>query len=121
MEMIKVTNEIEIFQGDNYDAEVTVLDKDGDAVGIDGAAIIFSVMEDVNSTKFIIQRKNTAAGGNAAQIEDTDLGNGKFKLHLTPTETEITVQDYIYDFEITIAGKVYTIIKDIFSIVYDVT
>ena len=116
-----MTNEIEIFQGDSYDAEVTVLDKDGAVVSISGAAIVFTVMVDINSATFVIQRKNTAAGGNSTEIEDSDLGNGKFKLHLTPTETEITVQDYIYDFQVTIASKVYTIIKDIFSIIYDVT
>lgn len=116
-----MSSTIDVYQGDSYDAEVLVVDQDGVAKDITGSALVFTVRINSDDVATVIQRKNTAAGGDSTEIEDSDPENGKFKLHLTTTNTEQTVQDYVYDFQMTIGGKVYTILKDVFTVKSDVT
>jgi len=116
-----MSNKIEMYRGDSYDAEITITDENGDAVDLTNAEIIFSAKKN-NSNTVSFSRKNTAAGGDATEIEMSDPTNGKFKLHIVPTNTSgLAVYTYDYDIEITISTKVYTVIKDELILLEDVT
>jgi len=111
-------NEIEIFRGDNKTYEVTVVDADGDAFNLTGALIIFSVKSSNNDATYKIQLSTD----DAAEIEITDAAGGIFKIYIVPGDTnDYTPVKWIYDVEVQISGKTYTIITDNFVIKADVT
>lgn len=118
-----MANEITMYKGDNYTAEVTVVDENGSAVNITGSGVIFTVRPSLDSADITFQRKNLAAGGDATQIEMTDPANGVFKLYIVPANTSgITSKTYVYDFQVTLAtGEVYTVIQSTLEIEEDVT
>jgi hypothetical protein len=115
-------NRIELFRGDTYDAEITVYDEDDNAENITGSSIIFTLRESVEEG-VTLQKKNTAAGGGSDEIEDYDLNNGKFRLHILPADTvSLEPGEYVYDIEVTTStGRVYTIVIDRFFVKSDVT
>jgi len=115
-------NRVYLFRGDTYDAEITVYDEDDVVESIVGASIIWTLRKSITDG-VTLQKKNTAAGGGADEIEDYDLGNGKFRLHILPADTVgIDPGEYVYDIQLTTSGgKVYTIITDRLFIKPDVT
>ena len=116
-------NRVYLFRGDTYDAEITVYDEDDVVESIVGALIIWTLRKSIDNENITLQKKNIAAGGGADEIEDYDLGNGKFRLHILPADTiSLDPGEYIYDIQLTTSGgKVYTIITDRLFIKPDVT
>jgi len=107
-----MTNYIKIFQGTTVKLDVTV--NEGN-VDLTGAKITFTMKEDEedDDSEIVLQRKNTAAGGGADEIEDIDLPNSKFRIHLVPTNTkEIESRTYQYDVLIVLGTDEYIVIKD---------
>ena len=113
---------VSIIRGDNKSWVVTVYDGD-DTVDLTGASIVFSVRENESAPAYTFQRKTTLAGGGPAEVEDSALPNGEFKVHVIPINTTgETPGDFVYDIEVTTSGsKVYTVSKGKFKIKYDIT
>lgn len=122
-----MTNRMEMFRGDNKSWTVTINDQDGNTVDLTGAEIYLTVRENNISDTALIQLKNTAAGGSADEIEDSDLPNGEFKVHFVPENTEdieISFDEYIdlvYDIQIVVNSKTYTVIKNVLRLKADIT
>jgi len=119
------TTTIEMFRGDNYSAEITVVDENGTAVDISDSEIVFTVRANLKENSNIeIERKNEKASGDSTQITySTDGTDGKFKMFLIPTNTnEMRPSKYWFDFQVTLSNnKVYTILKGEFILKSDVT
>jgi len=117
-----MVNEIEMFRGDSRTLNIVVKDAEGVEVPLTGAEIIFSVKLDAKETEYEFQRKNTAANGDASQIEDVDLANGNFKVHIIPANTlDMKIREHSYDVEVTLGSKVYTVIFSKFILNMDIT
>jgi len=113
---------MEIFKGDDKTFKIIVQDSDDNTVDVSGAAVVFTVRKTLGADDAEIERKNSAAGGDASEIEMTDPSNGEFKIYLIPSNTEDLEADvYVYDIQITLGGKVYTILRDEFYLKEDVT
>lgn len=111
-----------IYKNDNKTYVCTVKDADGVVFDLTGASITFTVREtELGAESF--KRQNLAAGGDATEIEDSDLANGEFKVHIIPTNTSgLTPGKFFYDIEITTStSKVYTVSKGTFEIIQDIT
>lgn len=111
-----------IYKGDNKSYICTVKDKDGVEFPLTGASITFTVRAtELGAESF--KRQNLAAGGDATEIEDSDLANGEFIIHIIPANTTgLTPGKYFYDIEITTStAKVYTVSKGTFEIIQDIT
>lgn len=105
-----MSNDIEIFQGNTVKLDVTV---NGGAVDLTGAKITFTMKDDEEDTEIVLIRQNTAAGGDTTEIEDTDLANSEFRVHLTPANTKtIDPRTYQYDVLVILGTDEYTVIKD---------
>jgi hypothetical protein len=110
--------EIEIYRGDNKTYEVTVVDADGAAFNLTGARIVFSVKSTTNDATYKFQLTSDTI----TEIEITDAVGGIFKVYLVPDNTNLLrPSKYVYDIEVQITGKIYTIIKDDFQIRAEVT
>jgi len=113
-----MTNNIEIYRGDNKTYEVEVKDANGAVVPLTGASIKFTVKVSTKDSTPQFQLSNS----DQSEIEDSDLANGKFKVHIVPANTNsMRASKYIYDIEVTLSGKVFTVIKDKFQLKADVT
>lgn len=108
---------VEIYRGDNRTFQVTVKDGDGVAVDITGAAIKFSVKEEISDTDYEIQK--TVGSG----ITITDAANGIYEVYLLPADTQnMGVGIYEYDSELTTAGgNVYTVVRGEFTVQAEIT
>ena len=60
----------------------------------------------------VIEKANALAGGDATQIEITDILNGIFIIHVENEETKIFADVASIEIEAQILGKKYTILKD---------
>ena len=99
-----MANEITIFRGDNADIRCTVVDKDGVAVNITGASIKFTVRNPQSGEQ--IFQLTSAAG----TVVITNGAGGICEARCVPGATgELEPGEYVYDFEFTIATKVFTI------------
>lgn len=117
-----MTNEMTIYKGDNKSWQVTVEDQDDVAVDVTSAEVVFTVRTALGDSTAQIERKNVAAGGSVDEIEMTDPTNGIFKIHIVPANTSsLTKGAYVYDIQVTVSSKVYTIIRSTFTISEDVT
>lgn len=105
--------DIEIFKGNDKQWLATAKNSAGVAQDITGAAITFSVKKTLDSNKVLFTRKNTAAGGSSAEIDDTDLANGQFTVIFVPANTQnLEPGEYEYDVNIVVSGKEYTGAQD---------
>jgi len=107
-----MTNYIEIFQGTTVKLDVTV---NGGAVVLTGAKIYFTMKEDEedDSAEIVLLKRNTDAGGGADEIQDTDLPNSEFRIHLKPADTKtIDPRTYQYDVLVMLGTDEYIVIKD---------
>lgn len=101
-----------INQGDSYYLTVTHVDEDGETeIPFEqGDKVILSARKKINQKKYDIQSKPAT------------LVEGELIIELTPEDTNVTLGDYYYDIELTTATKdVYTILKGILTIEWDVT
>ena len=110
-----MSNELTIFRGDNADIECAVTDKDGAVVNITGASISFTVRDMQDDTQ---QFQCTTAG---ADVVITNGAGGLCEARVVPADTlTMTLGSYVYDFEFTIATKVFTV-SSIIEVKRDVT
>ena len=113
---------IEMYRGDNFD-RLYIFKKrsDGTAYILTGAEIILTVRKGYDSP-ILFQLKNTAANGGSDEIEDSDLLNGQFIIHIVPVNTTSMIPGlYMYDIQIKLAGKTKTYVKNMFKLKGDMT
>lgn len=86
-------------------------------VDITGASLVFQIKQslDINATA-LVERKNTAAGGDATEIEDSNLTNGEYKVHLIPTHVA-DLGKFFCEVKMTLAAKDTTIFQKRFNVV----
>lgn len=101
-----------INQGDSYYLTVIHVDEDGETeIPFEsGDRIIFSARKKLNQKKYDIQSKPAS------------LVDGEFIIQLTPEDTNVALGEYYYDIQlITASEDVYTILKGMLTIEWDVT
>lgn len=109
--MTKIT----MFRGDSRDQPFLIKYKtSGNPVDLSGAEVRFTTRKYEFDQDFTFQYKNVAAGGSTSEIEMSDPSNGKFIVHMAPSETSLVDgnERYWYDVEIILAGKTTTVVKD---------
>ena len=84
---------------------------------ITGAALVFQIKTslDKNATP-LVEKQNSAAGGDATEIEDSDLGNGEYKVHLEPTDVP-NIGKFFCEVKMTLSLKESTIFQKRFNVV----
>ena len=105
-------NNLTINQGDSCYLTITHLGDDNETVipFEEGDTIVFSAKRKLNQKDYDIQSE-------PAQLIDGDL-----IIELTPEDTNIALGEYYYDIQLTnVAQDVYTIIKGILTIDWDVS
>ena len=103
--------DIEVVRGD--DRKFTVVYKDRG--NITGATIKYTVKDRVGGTQ---QFQRTVGTG----ITITDGPNGVFDVELVPANTSgMTAGEFVHDIEVTLGGKVDTVILGLFILVGDVS
>lgn len=109
-------------RGDNFDRLYKFKKlSDSSVYVLTGAEIILTVRKGTNSP-ISFQLKNTAATGGSDEIEDVDLDNGQFIIHIVPINTASMLPGlYIYDIQIKLAGKTKTYVKNMFKLEGDMT
>lgn len=117
-----IDTKIEMYRGDNFDRLYIFKKKsDGTVYALTDAEIILTVKKGYDSP-ILFQLKNTAAEGGPDEIEDVDLVNGKFRIHIVPANTTSTTPGlYIYDIQIKLAGKTKSYVKNMFKLKGDMT
>ena len=63
----------------------------------------------------VIEKANALAGGDATQIEVTDIINGVFVVHIDAGETLNFLDVANIEVEVEVAGKKFTVLKDAIS------
>ncbi len=109
---------VEVYQDRNTTLKITTKNPITKVVAnITGAALVFQIKAslDINAA-IMIERKNTAAGGNATEIEDSDLGNGEYKVHLLPANVP-NIGKFFCETKMTLAAKDSTIFQKRFNVV----
>ena len=105
-------NNLTINQGDSCYLTIMHLDDDNETVipFEEGDTIVFSAKRKLNQKEFDIKSKS-------AHLIDGDL-----IIELTPEDTDIPLGEYYYDIQLTnVAEDVYTIMKGILTIDWDVS
>ena len=104
-----------VFRGDSKSYNLTFKDSDGVAIDITGYTIKFTVKENKDDTQAnaIIKKVVTT---------HSDPTNGITAVTLSTSDTDLTVKDYYYDFEMEDAsGNITTFLEGIFRIKQDIT
>ena len=107
-------NKIGMYIGDSWDGEIIVVNESGVAVDLTNSTGIASFKRDLTDTSYSFQRKNTAGGGGADEIEMSNPTGGICKLHIVPANTSgLQWGQYSYDVWLKLSsGKQYTVIHD---------
>jgi hypothetical protein len=110
---------IEVYRG--ADEDITLTYKvDGAAYDLSGAELTFSVVDFNDPDTVLIERQNTAAGGDDTEIEPvTDYSDGQFYLHILGTDTENLVAEanyYYWQVNCTLSGKSFPLDQGILHI-----
>jgi len=112
------TQTISMFRGDDKTVRITVKDGSGALVNITGAHIKFTAATSPTSIA-----KDSDNG--ASEVDWTDPTNGEAEIYLVPADTAGAtpkeIGSYLFDIEITLSGKTYTLSKGFFQLVADVT
>lgn len=84
---------------------------------ITGASLTFEIKtsKDKNATA-LVQKQNSTAGGDATEIEDSNLTGGEYKVHLLPDDTS-GLGNYWCETKMTLAAKDTTILLAKFQVV----
>jgi len=119
---------IDHYRGDSKTLELAVTDANGEPVNITNAYVWFTVKKDVNDeddAAVITKATANVDGGADAQLLITSGSLGLADIYLVPADTEdLNPPDYDYHFDVqvkTAAGKVYTVARDSFRLLSDVT
>ena len=87
----------------------------GDPTDLTGAKVWFTVKERLSDldAAAVIQKKNTAAGGSAAEIEIVDAPGGQVLIYIDPEDTDaVPAATYSFDVKVELgSGKYYTPIR----------
>ncbi len=107
--------DISIYRGDSKTYNINFKDSDGVAIDITGYTIRFTVKEN-----------KTDAQGDAIIAKEitshSDPTNGVTSVSLSTSDTDLTVKDYVYDFEMEdTSGNITTFLEGIFRIKQDIT
>ena len=105
-------NNLTINQGDSCYLTIMHLSDDNETVipFEEGDTIIFSAKKKLNQNNYDIQS------------EPAHLVDGSLIIELTPEDTNIALGEYYYDIQLTnVAQDVYTIVKGILTIDWDVS
>jgi hypothetical protein len=118
-----MTNRFEMMRGDSRDQPFRIRYRSGTSVDLTSTQIIFTVKKTEKDATALFQCKNTLAGGNETQIEMTTPLEGRFVVHISATNSGLAVggENYWYDVQLTIGGKVYTPVKDRVLFKQDIT
>lgn len=106
---------LEIFRGDDATYEFVITDSEGNAIDISGSTIFFTVKEYLEDDydKAVISKEITT---------HSDPTNGKTKMELSETETDLKPKEYYYDVVIDdTASYKQTLTRDIFKIKFNTT
>ena len=111
-----MTNDISVYQGDDYDITVTFTDSDDVAIDVSSYVIFFTV------------KKNLSDTDEAASIKtDQTIGDGSsgiVTISLVPSDTSsLAAGNYHYDIQWKVTGtsKIKTVIKGDFILLEEVT
>ena len=95
MYTINRKNEMKITQGDTAFLDITITNYEP----VEGDILYFTVKKDINSAENTIQKKITVFDDNVAKVV------------LSTTDTNIDIDTYIYDIQLSLAdGRVNTVI-----------
>jgi len=121
--MADTDTKIVMKRGDNFDRRYKYKKKsDASVYPLTGAELILTVKKGENDVTAQFQLKNAAATGGSDEIEDEDLDNGIFIIHIVPANTiSMTPGFYIYDIQTKMGGKTKTHVKNTFKLIGDVT
>jgi len=85
-------------------------------VDITGASLVFQIKISLDkNAAVLVERKNTAAGGGTTEIEDSDLTNGEYKVHLLP-EHVADIGKFFCETKMTLSSKESTIFQKRFNV-----
>ncbi|RKZ32104.1 hypothetical protein DRQ33_06485 [bacterium] len=102
---------ISIYREDSLNLDITILDADENPIDLTGVTAIFTAREQEDTIDYIIQKA----------LDVYDPANGKMKLNLTSSETQLEPKSYPADIEITFPdGRVKTVWKSLLEIKWDV-
>jgi hypothetical protein len=111
-------NGISIFRGDSTSIQCTVCDSAGDIFNLTGTSeITFTVKEREDDTVALFT-KTLGAGEISISSPET---LGFFIVTIASADTKLLSGIKIYDCQVEIAGKKYTVVKDNINIKKDVT
>ena len=108
------TQSITMYRGDTNTITVTVTDSEGSAFDLTDYTARLTVKKNANDTD-----SEAIIGPLTATIDSPTTGVCVFSI--SKDDSSVKAKTYIYDVQITSATKNYTIIKDNFIIVDDVT
>lgn len=112
-----MSNVISVFRGDDHTLDVTVKQRSSTGVltvvDVTGSSSVLTVKKAATDTVALISKAGTITDGPA----------GELQFVLVPSDTSsLTPGFLVYDVQVTLAsGKIYTVLKDIFSLKQDVT
>lgn len=112
--MSNIDNKIQMTVGDNETFECEITDEDDNPIPLTDTKIWFTVRKSYTDSTFLIQKKNTLAGGSDSEIKVTDELNGLSEIYLLPADTKELVADvYVYDVQVSNLGYgIKTVIKN---------
>jgi len=119
---MSTNSDFAFYRGDNFDLKC-IVKQSGTPLDITGSGLVFSIKEARGDTIYILQRKNSDAGGSPVEIEMSDPTNGEFKIHILPANTLNVVGDvnYWFDIEMTLSGIISTLKRGRVFIAQDIT
>lgn len=112
-----MAEKLTIIRGDSAEIDVIFEDADGEAIDLTDKAVFFTVKEIDD-----IDGEDDSEAKISIKITDhTDPTAGETRITLTPSDTNLTPKDYLYDLQIVSNGDVISTIKDFMEVTQDVT
>jgi len=93
------TNKLEITIGDNETLEVEITDEDDNLISLADTKIWFTVRKNYTDETFLIQKKNTLAGGSDDEIKVIGIGLCEIYILSEDTKSMLPIM-YVYDVQI---------------------
>jgi len=108
--------DLEIFRGDSKTYNFTFKDSAGVGIPITGYTVYFTVKE--NETDLDTNAKISKS----VSDPHSDPDNGKTSISIGPTDTDLDVKNYFYDFQLKDdSGNITTFLKGNFKVKQDIT
>lgn len=117
MRVLMLATEVNVYQDRHITLKITTKNPITKVVAnITGAALVFQIKISLDkNAAVLVERKNTAAGGDATEIEDSDLTNGEYKVHLLTTHVPV-IGKFFCETKMTLSGKDATIFQKRFNV-----